>query len=893
MNKLLLKLVAVAAFVLGTVSSSKASESWLQFKFDSRNSGDAAEHQIQLPLGLVGAVPLSDSVLTAPVVADETVYVVDAAGVAFAIDTASLDVRWRFASRGGAANCNNVSSPAIVGPNLHFGTMAGSYYVLDRRDGSVVREIRCDDPIFSAPAVSNGRAYFATVGACVYAVEEDGQVAWTWDFVREVVGFDGDRWDGQQWLAFKDGRVTWRDHFCCSRDLAAHGRTVVVPAGGRTVFLQDDGDRPRLRAVGEIPRNAGSEYAAAFGQSLGPDGEAYVQWHRRDNAGRVEILKLADDDTVETAFVPGTQTAINLPGLLSFASVSVRGSDVYRVRPEEGVGFCKHSPDQPDARPLGGYPSIASPILLDQHAIFGGLDGRLYVVPLNGNGSDWSFETPFGRAITAPVAVCDGRIYFGGEDGYLYVLGQNGQAPLPARDLGLEEVRSPLTGPYADSKYDWFTNYGDLQNTNANDQSIAPPLKLKWMRRYEGTFKHLPVCGGGRMYTHTSEGQIFAVEQETGRLLWRKYWPGVHLSFTSPIYYRRGGQERLLVPQAGMRVSQMRCLDAATGELLWETPFTGSPSWSRQAPPILHDNLAIYASGSGQYAPQGTDKAFVMSGAPVEAAPDEEIMSFIYTHNNPYYPRDNRPLIWAWDLDTGQVVWQKDFSEFGRGGNDCGLCLMDGRLYYSTFFGYSADQRRRRGLPPGANGLTAALDPATGETVWTTTEHYVTAGCTISGKDGRLYVGGYNQPDESTRDRYVFCLDARDGSLIWQSEPVRSAVNVISIGSDYVFSNASGGDGHVFDRETGKIVERFNKGYACTRFTCSGPFVMGSNMDMIDLSEGGKLVSTGPCIDSRECVSATVSNGRLFYTSQASGLQVSQVAGDEARSTRSPWEKSD
>jgi outer membrane protein assembly factor BamB len=201
------------------------------------------------------------------------------------------------------------------------------------------------------------------------------------------------------------------------------------------------------------------------------------------------------------------------------------------------------------------------------------------------------------------------------------------------------------------------------------------------------------------MYTHTSEGQMFAVEQETGRLLWRKYWPGVHLSFTSPIYYRRGGQERLLVPQAGMRVSQMRCLDAATGELLWETPFTGSPSWSRQAPPILHDNLAIYASGSGQYAPQGTDKAFVMSGAPVEAAPDEEIMSFIYTHNNPYYPRDNRPLIWAWDLDTGQVVWQKDFSEFGRGGNDCGLCLMDGRLYYSTFFGYSADQRRRRGLP--------------------------------------------------------------------------------------------------------------------------------------------------------------------------------------------------
>ncbi len=61
---------------------------------------------------------------------------------------------------------------------------------------------------------------------------------------------------------------------------------------------------------------------------------------------------------------------------------------------------------------------------------------------------------------------------------------------------------------------------------------MRPPLKLKWVRRYEGTFKHLPVCGGGRMYTHTAEGQIFAVEQETGRLLWRRYFPDVYLSFT-------------------------------------------------------------------------------------------------------------------------------------------------------------------------------------------------------------------------------------------------------------------------------------------------------------------------------------------------------------------------
>ena len=149
---------------------------------------------------------------------------------------------------------------------------------------------------------------------------------------------------------------------------------MVIPAGGRTVFLEDAGDRPRVRAVAEIPEYVGNEYPATFGQSIGEAGEVYVQWHRRDNAGRVEILRL-DETTRCNTFVPGTETAINLPGLLSFASVSVRGDDVYRSRPEEGVGFCGTAGKEKPRLPLGGYPSICPPILLRDQVVFGGLDG--------------------------------------------------------------------------------------------------------------------------------------------------------------------------------------------------------------------------------------------------------------------------------------------------------------------------------------------------------------------------------------------------------------------------------------------------------------------------------------------------------------------------------------
>ncbi len=441
-------------------------------------------------------------------------------------------------------------------------------------------------------------------------------------------------------------------------------------------------------------------------------------------------------------------------------------------------------------------------VLTRDHAVYGGLDGKLYVVPLSG-GQVTSFATAFGAPITAPVAVADGRIYVACEDGYLYVLGPDGNAPLPEQDLQLWKIRSPLTGPLADAKFDWYTNYGDFSGTNANAQGLKPPLRMRWARRLEGTVKHLPVCGGGRLYTHTAEGQIIAVEQDTGRLLWRRYWPDVYLSFTSPLYVAG----KLLVPQAGIKRSRMRCLDAATGKLLWEAPFTGSPSWSRQFPPVVQGNVAIYASGSGEYAAQGTEEPFTFGGTPVDAD-GREVMSWIYSNDNPYYPKNNRPRLWAWDLETGKVVWEKDFSEYGRGGNDCGICLLDGKLYYSTFFGYAASQRRRRGLPAENNGLTACLEPETGKVVWLTTKYYVTSKCTLSARDGRIYIGGNNRAQEGTDDRFVWCLDASDGSLVWKSDAVTSALNVVTVGEQFIFSNALRGRGNVFDQQTGKVVEQ-------------------------------------------------------------------------------------
>jgi outer membrane protein assembly factor BamB len=860
-------------------------EEWPQLQGNALRSGNMPGRSIQTELGLIAAIPMTDAVLASPVVSNGKVFAIDGSGVVFAIDAETATVLWRFATKGGPGNCNNVATPAVIGQYVHIGTMAGYYYVLDRDSGEVVSEIDCREPIFAAPVAGEDRVYFATLGARVFAVEPDGKkTIWTWDFVKEVIGFDGDRWKGEDWLAFRGDRVTWRDHFVCSRELCLVGKTVVMPAGGRTVLLEDAGSEPQLRAVGEIPDYVGKEYRATFEQSADEAGNVYVQWHRRDNAGRVEVLRLNGDD-VQTSYIAGTETSIDQDGLLSFCSVSVRGGNVYRVRPEQGRGLCRHTPGQDAPEVLCEAASICAPVLTKEHAVYGGLDGQLYVVPL-GQGETSAFATGFGAPISAPVAIADGRVFVSCEDGYLYILGPDGDAALPSKDLGHWKVRNHITGPWADPSFDWYTNYGDFSGSNANAQELQPPLRMRWARRLEGTVKHLPVCGGGRLYMHTAEGQIIAVEQDTGRLLWRRYWPDVYLSFTSPLYY----QEKLIVPQAGIKQSRMRCLNAATGQFLWDAPFTGSPSWSRQFPPVVHDNIVIYASGSGEYAAQGTEKPFTFRGDPVSRG-GREVMSWIYSNDNPYYPKDHHPRVWAWDLENGEVLWEKDFSEFGRGGNDCGICLLDGKLFYSVFFGYAASQRKRRGLPEENNGLTVCLDPQTGKPIWTTTDYYVTSKCTLSARDGRIYIGGFNRAKEGTDDRFVWCLNAEDGSLAWKSDPVTSALNVVTVGEKFVFSNALRGKGNVFDKATGKVVSSIGHNYACCRFTLSEPFVLGANMDMIDLSANGALVSTGPAIDSRECLGAVVSNGRIFYMSQASGFVVSQTFGPASATLPAVWER--
>ena len=252
---------------------------------------------------------------------------------------------------------------------------------------------------------------------------------------------------------------------------------------------------------------------------------------------------------------PGTQTNYESDEGLSFAPVALRGGEIFRT--PAGIG----------PRPLPSRArqaaAIARRVSFDRPAgtrrrprIVSGLDGAIHVVPLDTQAEARarkrycarSFKTPFGRPITvARRRFATAASTSAAKTAISTCLGPNGNAAPPTKELD--------SGSHPDCPL----NSRPTPNKTGSPASATSPTRTAptrtsrrrspcgWIRRVEGTIKHASVHGGGRMYTHTAEGQIMAVEARNrppplANVLSRR--PRL---LHRPIYH----DEKLLVPQAG------------------------------------------------------------------------------------------------------------------------------------------------------------------------------------------------------------------------------------------------------------------------------------------------------------------------------------------------------
>ncbi|MFH1023186.1 MAG: PQQ-binding-like beta-propeller repeat protein [Planctomycetota bacterium] len=809
---------------------------WPQFMRGPERTGDAADEELKLPLGIIAQVKLDDMVTTSPAVVGGLVYVVDQMGTAYCVNPQANRIVWKASPDGEKAMGANSSSPCVAKGRVYYGTTAGNFHILDAKDGKTVKTINTGWPVVASPIAVNESVYIQTIGAVLHGFDLDGKERWRWDHYQRGIKPDTTRTGSPD--SFES------PHYAGARELCASGRKIVAACGWDFFCLEDEGKDAKVLWCHRAP--IGPNKGVPMGMAISGD-YVYAACPGVDGAGTIVPFALKDGrydlmgtkDEWKSKDVLDDQFAV-------FGTVALRGSTAFVPRHERGFGAFEFlGPGRGWRRkwishlwtnPAGFTPSLASPALSRDHAAFATTDGEMIIVTQDSRGQElaefqpapFRFKTPHGKMIVSSPAIVGGCIYFGCDDGFLYVLGPGRALATRTEKLTLHEPRSKVT-PATGKAYAWPCPEGNPANTGAvEDPAFRSPFRLRWAVRDAAVFKQGLTADLESLYFSSMESTVAAVEQATGRIRWRMRIPGVYdhaanrgtvVVSDGRLYLVRALRSKAVLDALGA----LFCLDARTGETLWERPVGHPGTWTRWAP-VCAGGRVVVATIRG-----------------------EKMV----------------PTVEAFDAEKGTEAWKVPLEEVAgsnldaREGQGLGGCLLDGRLYYT---------RAIKG-----QGLTVALDPANGNVIWKNTTNYGQSGYP-SGRDGRLYLGGsYNTP--------FCCLSAKDGSLVWTGKA--DSYQAPALGRDCLLFRNYGGSG-ALSLADGKPLVRNGKPF---RMSSIGHFCGPARIVLphlaLEITASGLMIQnldTGEDLwrsrgfAPRTCASPVISNGRIFANPQSDGM---------------------
>jgi outer membrane protein assembly factor BamB len=516
-----------------------------------------------------------------------------------------------------------------------------------------------------------------------------------------------------------------------------------------------------------------------------------------------------------------------------FSTVAVRGETAFAQSHHAGVvahQFGKGTkwwgfPHPESDAYSSSTPGIAGVTLSKEHCVFATVRGELYAVAIDSTGTwpkfqpaPFKFETPSGKVIASCPVIADGCVYFGSDDGHLYGLSSEGSLePEAARDevsRPLSKVKSPTGKTYAQPG-----PYGTQANSNyVDDAGLKAPLRLRWAIR-TGSMLKAPMCASAEdVFYLGMDGTVGAVEQETGRIRWRRRLDVAAGWLQSPLYDRG----RLYVPRKN---AFLYCLNASDGTTKWSRPIGAALS----PYPSVCGNVVAYASAA---------------------------------------PKSKNGILQAYDAETGKELWQFDFGEDSGNSNISG-CVLDGTMYFSC---------SDRGKSPG---LTIAVEPESGKVLWRSEERYTHDRNIITGADGRLYVARFTGGLFCLKasDGSLIWEDKRRSTYRAPSVGPELMTTRSYGGGDGPALNPQTGEMLMRDK---KPVFTGAFGHTCgpVMLTASGLSlaVTVTGLHVRDLSSG-RITWSSLGFAPRDCAVPTVASGRIFVHPQNGMLYCFEPAG--------------
>lgn len=438
--KLLLTLIAATAVASSTARATEGAQT-SQFRADSQHSGLYRGPAIAALHGLKWKFKAGGAVVSTPALAQGVVYFGSSDQFLYALDEKNGALRWKYRTGSRVA-----SSPAVAGGRVYFGSYDGNFYALDAASGALlwkfatggerrfaarhlhgtlpVTEVMPDpfDVYLSSPALAGDLVYFGSGDGNVYALEAaSGKVRWSFQTGNVVHASPAlanglvyvGSWDSYFYaLDAGTGQVRWR--FKTGEDPEYNNQVGIqssaVVAGDSVYFGCRDSNLYALDALTGARRWAFSNKGSwVIGSPAVRDGKVYFA---TSDSGLVQVLDAASGKLV---------FGLSFNHWPMFSSPALAGHYLY-----VGSDMGKLLAIDLDKRATAwefvtdGARANAAALTKDDGSpnYQAAFEGSFYDDLVNGHSRMMSD----GAVLSSPVLDAD-TIYFGSMDGNLYAIG--------------------------------------------------------------------------------------------------------------------------------------------------------------------------------------------------------------------------------------------------------------------------------------------------------------------------------------------------------------------------------------------------------------------------------------------------------------------------------------
>jgi len=310
-------------------------------------------------------------------------------------------------------------------------------------------------------------------------------------------------------------------------------------------------------------------------------------------------------------------------------------------------------------------------------------------------------------------------------------------------------------------------------------KGVKPPFRKLWRYTERPLLEFPPIYVGGKLYAVNNSGYAFALDADTGKVLWERRIG--RLNASSPTYYRHRLYIVNLVPGHIVK------LDAKTGKTIWKKPLPGR---AESSPVVVDRTVYFGCEDGGLYALStisGGVRWVTQLGGPVKSAPAY--------YGGRLYVGDYGGYMNAVDAKSGKLIWQSGSLGPGFG--------APGQFYSTPAVAYG------RVYSGNNDGRVYSFDTSDGTLAWSySTGGYAYSGPTVANtrhSPPTVFIGSF--------DGNVYALDAKDGDLRWSRSAGGQVIGSLSAVGDIVYvAEFSGKTTSGFMMRSGKRVFRYGYG---------------------------------------------------------------------------------